>query len=326
MLQVILYMQADLRELFKLTLLTASYCVLILEVGGSVMFKISIVLTVLVLVGCSEPSMFEDIETESESDADTDTTTGGSVDSDSDTDSDSDGDTDANTDSDTDSASDSDSDDTITDTDTGTQTDTDTETETETQTDTETYTNTDTETDTNTDTVTGTETDTETESTTSTDLVCDPGETQLCYCVGAGTPEQGVQVCNETGTGWSECECRPDCPWNSGWPCPCAIPYSNMQQGIATFCNDGSQCNGSGYTGSEISYMLLGFCSPECNDPDTGEVLDVCGIDDYAAEGVCFSRYCYPTCGTDSDCPPETVCFETDKTQGYPWNVCRPIP
>ena len=280
------------------------------------MFKTFLIVVVVIGLGCEEPSDFL-IESDSGSDIEgTDTTTEGSVDSDSDSDSDSDtdseGDADADTDSSTDSDSDSDSDsdtstDTNTDTDTGTQTDIETETETETNT----------ETNTDTSTVTDTETGSETESDTNTALACDPGETQLCYCVGAGEPEQGVQTCNEAGTGWSECECRPDCPWNSGWPCPCAMVEDPM---VVTYCNDGSRCTSLGYEDIHPELRYLGVCVPTC------ATSDVCVIDDYDAEGVCFGNVCHPKCGDDSDCPPDTICYETNEDIGYLWDVCRPVP
>lgn len=34
--------------------------------------------------------------------------------------------------------------------------------------------------------------------------VCEPQETQICYCAGG---EAGVQTCNSQGTGWSSCDC-----------------------------------------------------------------------------------------------------------------------
>ena len=227
-----------------------------------------LIIFLMFLVGCDTPDNYwdtdsgPDFETDTDTGEDTDTESAGSdVDSDTDSDSDLDSDTDGDTDTDSDLDTDTDSD---SDTDTDSDSDTDIDMDSDTDTD------------------------------TGSIQVCSPGETQQCFCIGGKT---GVQVCNGDGSAWGTCECRPECPRNSGWPCTC--------DGFGSICNDGSLCHGF-----FEPYNTIGICSRKCKD-DNANIIADCNTA-FDAEDVCGvgGPYCRLVCGTDSDCPQDQKCAE----------------
>lgn len=163
-------------------------------------------------------------------------------------------------------------------------------------------------------------------------MVCIPGETQNCLCLGGG---DGVQACNEQGTGYSACECEPSATTDDP---PDTGDETGADTGDETGADTGGSTSGSSGGGEEDSTSTTGTaegpyqaCNGECSYPgeecvSTGDGLSTCALigceteadcpvpDAMAAPlcvdltGVMKTFGCVLPCGTVEECIAGQVC------------------
>ena len=119
------------------------------------------------------------------------------------------------------------------------------------------------------------------------ELVCEPGETKECLC---GPAMSGIQICNESGSGWSECSkcqgCTPVCAGKECGPDGCG--------GSCGVCSEKESCSNG---------TCEKRCLPDCtgrvcgDDPMCGESCGGCDGGDSCVFGDCVGA----TAGTWKD-------------------------
>jgi len=116
--------------------------------------------------------------------------------------------------------------------------------------------------------------------------ICDPGETQTCFCPGGTT---SAQVCAEDGEGWQTCPCGPaheepaddDDAGSDDDDSSCTVPDDDDDDQVD--CGDLVPCTGD---------------PSICDDPAN------CSFD-LGCTCVNFGEFeiCMPLCETQDDCP-----------------------
>lgn len=128
--------------------------------------------------------------------------------------------------------------------------------------------------------------------------VCIPGETQNCLCLGG---QDGVQACNENGSGFETCECPDD--GSTGSSTPATTEPGDSSGGDTTAGAEGTDTGtSSGGEGDSSGGTLpphegpYGHCvDGMCNLPDEG-----CASTMDPDTTICIT----PGCRTSADCPP----------------------
>ncbi|MBK8256714.1 MAG: hypothetical protein IPK82_29090 [Polyangiaceae bacterium] len=117
--------------------------------------------------------------------------------------------------------------------------------------------------------------------------VCDPGEQQICPCVGG----EGVQECADSGDGWESC----DCPQTG---LICGDSYCQGGESCETCPSDCGTCNSGGCGDNTCGAgESCETCPSDCGDCST------CGPQNFTVD--CGNGYKCPansTCSQDGNC------------------------
>ncbi|MEM7160524.1 MAG: hypothetical protein AAF799_47245 [Myxococcota bacterium] len=173
--------------------------------------------------------------------------------------------------------------------------------------------------------------------------VCVPGETQNCVCIGS---EQGVQACNDEGSGYGSCECpQDDSSGATSTPTPGEDTTTSTGPGGDSSDGAGDTTTGAAEsTGADTAtlpryegpygHCFDGMCEhPQetcfpvpvgieasvctilgCNDINDCPPLDAGSngnVECATVEAIGMSG-CVLTCETDDDCLPEATCIGID--------------
>lgn len=135
-----------------------------------------------------------------------------------------------------------------------------------------------------------------------------------CYSAGPswGYTAEDDSEGEDTGTSWSSVdELQEECPWNSGWPCTCDVPFG--------LCSDGNVCmpvsmtDGHGVCAAPVEGG--GGCPAVDYEGVPAPVWDPNGTVDPNA-----AVYCGLVCEGAMDCPSGQECLLI-----LDYNVCGPL-